>query len=73
MSFIRALFSSSRKMCHIIFRYRRLLGSITRIDGETGDLLSAAKAKMRPRLARIGGFVHPVTDCQIRPGQPLAA
>src|SRR5580692_6198244 len=46
---------------------------VARVDSKSGNALTIAKAKMGPGLARVGGFVHPVTDGQIRPSQPFAA
>ena len=53
MRFIRALFSSSRKMCGIIFRYRRLLTSITRIElskRHAGSVLGMSWVVLQPAL-----------------------
>src|SRR6202035_972509 len=43
------------------------------VDSKSWNALTVAKAEMRPRLARVGRFVHPVTEGQIRPSQPFAA
>src|SRR5882724_4117650 len=41
------------------------------IDGQLRNLLTIAQAKMRPGLARVGGFVNAIADREIRPMQPL--
>jgi len=46
---------------------------IARINGELRNLLALAKAKMRPGLACVGGFVDAVADGEVRPVQPLTA
>src|SRR5580704_3844580 len=46
---------------------------IARVDSKSWNALTIAKAKMRPRLSRVCGFVHTVTDGQIGPSQPFAA
>ena len=47
---------------------------ISRINRDLSDLLPVAqRVQMRPRLARIGGFVHTVARRKIGPLQTLAA
>jgi hypothetical protein len=43
---------------------------IRRIDVDHRDHLAVAKAEVRPRLAAIGGFVHPVADGEVRANDP---
>ena len=53
MSFVIALVSASRKMCRIIFRYRRLLVSITRVElakRHAGSVLGMSWVVLQPAL-----------------------
>src|ERR1700694_930490 len=53
MSFVRALASASRKMVGIIWRYRKLLTSITRVElakRHAGSVLGMAWVVLQPGL-----------------------